>query len=251
MKRTSIFLLLGLCLTLVSCKQDEMNDLAKAQKCLDEVPQANPEAANACLPYVLKYDSQQADILKCSIYMTSGGLVETKMVAAYKAVEDKANNNREAAFMSILALNKPNVNSGYDTAVIADTYCQKTGVPGLQYISGIVKIGSFMAKTIASFNSTIDFNDTAAVTVAVNDLVTKCNTDPRPTECAGDLAAIGESAAVLSEGYCSADNADSEVCENINAAVDASNGDNSKVGDALMCFLGNKTYNATTGKCNP
>lgn len=239
-----------LSLGLLSCNQDEMDDLAKAQQCLDGIPQSDPGKATSCLSYVAKYSSQQANILKCSIYMTSGGLTENKMVAAYKAVDNEANNNREAAFMSLLALNVPDVTTGYNTAVTADGFCQLTGVPGLQYISGIIKIGSYMAKTMAAY-STVDFNDPAAVTTAVNDLITKCNADPRDASCPTDLSAIGSSASVLAEGYCSADAADSEVCENINAAVDASSGNPNAIGDAMMCYLGNKTYNVTTGKCNP
>jgi hypothetical protein len=240
-----------LSLSLLSCNQDEMDDLAKAQKCLDEVPQTAPRTATKCLAYVAKHTSQQANILKCSIYMTSGGLTENKMVAAYKAVDNDANNNREAAFMSLLALDEPSVTEGYPIALEADKYCQLTGVAGLQYISGVIKIGSFMAKTMAAY-STVNFNDPAAVTTAVNDLITKCNQTPtRDPSCPTDLSDIGSSASALAVGYCSADASDSEVCENINAAVAASNGNPSAVGDAMMCYLGNKTYNLTTGKCNP
>jgi len=250
MKWISTALILSISVTLISCNDGETDDLAKAQKCLDEVPQTAPANAKACLPYVAKYTSQQANILKCSIYMTSGGLVENKIVSAYKAVDNDSNSNREVAFMGILALDVPNVTEGYDTAVTADTYCQLTGVPGLQYISSIVKIGSNMAKLLAS--SGVDFSNPDSVATAVSDLVAKCNTDPRTAECSGaDLAGIGASAATLSEGYCASDNADSEVCENINAAVTAAGGDSSIVGDALMCYLGNKTFNTTTKKCNP
>jgi hypothetical protein len=250
MKWMSIVAAVAFTVSIGGCAKQESDDLAKAQDCLDKVPQSNPSSATACLQYVAKYTSQQANILKCSIYMTSGGLVESKIVKAYNAVEDKSDNSREATFMSVLALDTPNVTDGYNTAVTADTYCQMTGVPGLQYLSGVVKIGSFMAKTIASY-STVDFSDTNAVKTAVNDLVTKCNTDPRPADCSTDLAAIGSSVTVLADGYCGSDNADSEVCENISAAVDSSGGNASEVGDALMCYLGNKTYNSTTKKCNP
>ena len=251
MKWISFLAVLTLVITLTGCKQDEMDDLAKAQDCLDKVPQTDPTKASACMAYVQKYTSQQANILKCSILMTSGGLVETKIVSAYNAVQNQSNTTREAAFMGILALDKPNVTEGYNTAAQADTYCQLTGVPGLQYISGIVKIGSFMAKTMAAY-STIDFTDPAAVQTAVNDLITKCNADPRDASCPTDLSSMGSSAAVLADGYCSTDNADSQVCENINAAVDASSGNPNAVGDALMCYLGNKKHNVATAKCvNP
>lgn len=236
--------------SVLSCKEDESNDLARAQKCLDEVSQSAPGDALNCLTYISKYTSQQAYILKCSIYMTSGGLMEDKMVKAYNAIDDQSNANREATFMSMLALTNPNASSGYDTAVTADGYCQSSGVPGLQYISGVVKIGSFMAKTMSSYGS-VDFNDPAAVTTAVNDLISKCNSDPRDSSCPTDLSAIGSSVTVLASSYCTSANASSDVCDTINSTVDAAGGNSAAVGDALFCYLANKTYNTSTGKCNP
>jgi len=245
-----LVLVVAVSMTLLSCKQDEMDDLAKAQKCLDDIPQSSHEAAIACLPIVAKYSSQQANILKCSIYMTYGGLVENRMVQAYRAVTVESNLNREATFMSMLALDTPNnVSDGYATAVTADAYCQASGVPGLKYISGLVKMGSFMAKMINDIAPGTDFSDPAAATTAIASLVDDCSANPRTGMCAStDLSVIGQSATVLAQSYCAADKSDSEVCANINAAVQAAAGDNEAIGRALFCFLDNKTYSA--GDCN-
>ena len=114
MRKLMLVALFCICSSLVSCESaDETDDLAKAQECLDAVPQSNPASASECLQYVEKYTSQQASILKCSIYMTSGGLVENKVVSAYKALEDNSIQNKEAAFMGLLALDVPDVNSGF------------------------------------------------------------------------------------------------------------------------------------------
>lgn len=247
----SIWALILLSMTLLSCKQDEMDDLAKAQKCLDEVPQSNPEVAAACLAYVEKYTSQQANILKCSIHMTAGGLVENKMVQAYKVIKNDSNANREAAFMSILSLNKPNVTAGYATAQMADVFCQKTGIPGLMYISGVVKMGSFMASTIASYDPGVDFNDPAAIDAAIGTLVDKCSSDPRHADCPTDLSAIGTTATLLADSYCATENADENVCDKINTAVETAGTDPSAIGAALFCYLDGKTFNPNTGACNP
>lgn len=236
---------------LVGCKQTEQDDLAKAQQCLDEVPQSNPEAASACFQYAEKYDSQQADILKCSILMTSGGLIESKVVEAYKILNTQANVNREAGFMSVLALNKPTVNDGYQKAKDADVFCQKSGVPGLKYISGLIVVGSSMAFAINSLPSPPDFNDPAAVSAATTTLVNNCNADPR-VDCPIDSPVLATTVATLAQGYCaSADpEDDDEVCSNLSVAVESANGDSAKIGNALMCYLGNKTYNAALDKCN-
>lgn len=117
----------------VSCNQ-EQDDLAKAQDCLDKVDQSNPTSADACLQYVAKYDSQQAQILKCSIYMTSGGLVENKIVAAYKALKEDGQTNKHATYMAILSLDQPTAVAALPKAKAANLYCQASGVPGLMYL---------------------------------------------------------------------------------------------------------------------
>lgn len=235
---------------LVSCNQDEQDDLAKAQQCLDDVPQTNPEAASDCFHYVDKHDSQQAKILKCSILMTSGGMIESKVVAAYNALKNQGNNNREAAFMSVLALNKPDVTSGYAKAQQADVFCQATGVPGLRYISGLVVAGSFMANAINSYASGTDFNDPAALASAATTLLGHCTATPRDVECPTDLSVIGQTATTLADSYCASAKPDDEVCSNISVAVEQAGGDPAKAGAALFCYLNNKTFNPATGDCN-
>jgi hypothetical protein len=233
---------------IVSCKKSESDDLAAAQKCLDEVPQDNPEAADGCLHYVEKYDSQQASILKCSIYMTSGGLVENKVVKAYTALKDTAQTNKEAAFMAVLALDRPNVNAGYDKAIAADRFCQASGVSGLKYISGVIVAGTYMNKVIGGVN----VDDPAAIASAVQIMLDKCAPTP-PTaidpSCTTDIATLGTTVVTLADSYCDGDNANEGVCTQVNAAVAASGGNTSDVGLALFCYLNKKTFNSTTHEC--
>ncbi len=234
--------------TAVSCKKSESDDLAAAQKCLDEVPQSNPEAADSCLQYVEKHDSQQANILKCSIYMTSGGLVENKVVKAYTALKDSAQTNKEAAFMAVLALDRPNVTDGYTKAVKADGYCQASGVSGLKYISGVIVAGTYMNKVIGGVN----IDDPAQIASAVQIMLDKCApTPPTPIDasCTTDIATLGATVVTLADSYCDKDNADESVCTKVNDAVAAAGGNTSDVGLALFCYLNKKTFNATTHEC--
>lgn len=246
---------------LISCNQGEESDnLALAQQCLDQVPTNDPGAASSCLQYVEKYTSQQANILKCSIYMTSGGLIESKIVKAYQALKDSSipEANRTAAYMSILSLDVPDASGGYTKALNADTYCQATGVPGLKFISGVVVSGSWLAKTMTALaGSAIDFTDTTAVNNAVNNMLNTNGgcADPDaadvPPECAQNLADLGNAVANLSVSYCSNEKADASVCDKINAAKEAAGNNATNVGQALICYLKNKTFNEATGLCNP
>lgn len=250
MKRISLLsiLLLGSFAFSACSKNSEQDDLAKAQECLDNVPQSTPESASDCFHYAEKYTSQQANILKCSIKMTSGGLTESRIVSAYNALKDNANNSREAVFMSALALNKSSVNEGLTKAKDGDVFCQKSGLPGLQYISGIIVAGTLMANSLGG----VDLTDTAAVTTAVNTLLADCsNTSGATGTCASmDMTTLGTVTTTLANGYCASADSKDEVCANVSTAMTTAGGDPAKVGQALLCYLNNKTYNTTTGACN-
>lgn len=241
---------------LASCN-NEQDDLAEAQACLDKVPESNPTEADACLAYVDKHDSQQAQILKCSIYMTSGGLVEAKIKKAYKALKDEDNNsqaNKNALYMATLSLDLPDIDSAYTKAGLANAYCQKSGVPGLMFLSDAILIGTTMNKTLKNLTgSGIDLDDPAATQAAINGMLATC-TDPLATppdkeKCEAALPTMGATAANLAGTYCDSSSADQDVCASFNGAVEAAGGDTTKVGQALFCYLKDLHYNASTGEC--
>ncbi|MGE0528831.1 MAG: hypothetical protein AB7G93_19090 [Bdellovibrionales bacterium] len=242
-----------LAFAVLSCSGNkEMDDLAKAQQCLDEVPQSEPTQADACLTYVEKYTSQQANILKCAIYMTSGGLVENKVVKAYEAIKDESvQENKTASFMAILALDQPNISQGYTKAVAADEFCQASGVPGLKYLSGIIVAGSGTRKVIEAVVGSIDITNPTAVNAAVEAMLDHCAVNPMPNDCKTDISTIGSAVVTLADSYCASENADDKVCTDVNSAVDAAGGVPDNVGKALFCYLDKKTYNSSTGECNP
>lgn len=252
-----LILILGLALPLASCTSNkEDDDLAKAQSCLNQVSQAHPEEADDCLQYVDKYDSQKADILKCSIHMTSGGLVENKIVKAAQALQSSSGlSNKDSVYMSVLCLDNSDVNVGYTKALLADKYCQSSGVPGLQYISSIIVAGSLMAKTMDALHVLpSDLTDTSAMQTAATQLLSACTSNPPDASCTANISVLGEAAAKLAEGYCSTSKASTDVCSNVDKAMAAAGGDSSKVGQAVYCFMNHQTFdlslNSGAGGCN-
>jgi hypothetical protein len=239
-------------MALVSCNSaDEQDALFKAQKCLDEVPTSNPSAADECLQYIEKYTSQQAQIIKCSIYMVSGGLMEPKVLAAYEALEDDSITNKELAFMAIMALDNPDLTSGLTKAQNANTYCQASGVPGLMYLANVIVAGTGIAKTISDFGTTIDENSTPAqIQAAVNAMLTDCTGATPSAQCDDNLQTIGTAVATLSVQYCASEDAEGDICEDVNSAVDAAGGNATNIGQALLCYMNNKTFNPSTQLCN-
>lgn len=224
--------------SLAGCEDGEIRDLAKAQACMDEVPQNNPGAASACYAYVEKYTSQQANILKCSIKLTSGGLSTQKIVDAYKVSEDSSVNNKEAVFIGFLALNIPDANSGYATSQEAYPYCDLSQVSGLKFIGGLAKMASMLGSIGGA-----DLSNPANIETEVGAALEGC-----ASGAACDLADTGATIVAISETYCATPSSDKEVCSDINQAIADAGGDPVLAAKQFMCKLQNKTFNGT--QCN-
>ena len=239
-------------LSLTACEKSggENEDLASAQSCLDQVPQNNPASAAACLPLVEGYDSAAANALKCSIYMTSGGLIESKIVNAYNALKNGGDANKEATFMALLSLDVPDVTSAYRTAVTGNQFCKVSTSKGLVFVGATIVAGTYLAKVIKeSTGSAINMNDPAGVAAAVQTMLATCSSASPDPACSTDVTTLGATTVALADAYCGNSSADQAVCGKINAAVVAANGDDAKVGKALYCYLAQKSYDAATDAC--
>jgi hypothetical protein len=203
------------------------------------------------MTYVQNYNSQQANILKCSIKLTSGGLIESKIVSAYKALKNSTVTNKTAAYMAVLSLDNPQT-TGYTKAVEADGYCKQTGVTGLVYISSVILAGTYMNKVIADLTgSAVNVtDDPSAINSAVTTMLNACTSNPPDSNCTSDLSTLGGTVTTIASSYCTSTSADQSVCSNVNSAVTAAGGDSTQVGQAVFCYLQNKTYNTTTHVCN-
>jgi len=230
----------------VSCsKNSESDDLSQAQACLDNVPLGDYSAADACLPMVKDYTSQQAMILRCSIIITSGGLMEDQIDKAYNAFTDSSQTNKTAAYMAALSLYYPTIDDGYTKALQAQPYCNATGINGYKYLASLIVSGTFMSKVAGS----IDITDPTAAQTAITNLVNDCVTTPTPS-CTNNIASLGSSVTTLAQSYCSTSGADANVCTQVNSAVSAAGDDPSTVGKAMLCYLNHTTYSPTDGLCH-
>lgn len=222
---------------LTGCESEESNDLAKAQQCLDRVSSSNFAAADACMSYVSKYDTQQANILKCSIKFVAGGLTTAKIANAFKAIaqEGTYGANKEAALIATPAL------SDVNKATDAQAYCLRTGLKGLIYLSNLAVIGSYMADAVGSgvFDPS---TGNAPDATDLGNMITEC-TDFVSGNC--NHAAMGAAVENLADSYCSGVNADAEVCSKINDAVVGAAGDPVLVSKQLFCLLNGQTFNGT------
>ncbi len=256
MQRILALLILSVSVTQFACtKKGEIDDLAKAQACLDDVKETSPGSANSCFTYVEKYTSQQANILKCSILITSGGIMETRITQAYNIFKAPGQTSKVASFMAVLHLDLPSIDAGYDKAILADTYCVASGDSGLKFLSGLIVSGSYMNKAyshlnIGGGNVGIDTSDPAAVNTAIQAVLAQCAGFPLPAGCtAADLPALGSTISSMAGTYCATTEADPDVCGKIAQATTAAGSDSAAVGQAILCYLNRQTYDPAQAKC--
>lgn len=233
MSRPSLYSLLSLPLTLgllVGCGESkEMDDVRQAQRCLDH---ASPATAESCLAYIAAYDSPKSNTIRCSVFFLKGGLTNNKLVEAYKQLKDQPD-KKEAVFIGVLALNQKS------DATNADTYCRKSGVPGLIYLSNLSVIGTFLASAVGGF----DPKNPASLDAAI----AACQPPSADPNC--EPATIGSAVISLSDSYCSGGAKDDDVCQKINGTIASAGGNTENVGMALFCYLDKKVYDPQSGTC--
>ncbi|MGE0762737.1 MAG: hypothetical protein AB7N80_05615 [Bdellovibrionales bacterium] len=232
--------------TLSGCEEEESNDLAKAQACLDKISSTNYSDAEACLSHVAKYDSQQANILKCSIKMVAGGLTTDKVSEAYKKLSAATGTN-EAAFISVLAM-------ADNKAEEALPYCVKTGLKGLIYLANLAVMGTALANTLPAGGYDPNDPSTLPTQQEIDDMINNCQPGSTPTPggtaCGNtEYTAIGNAAVTLGASYCAGSNATSEVCTKMNTAITNGGSDAALIAKELMCLLDNKTYDSIGDAC--
>ncbi len=219
---------------LVACDEGEDDDLAKAQECLDRITDTNFTEAEDCIKPLEKYDSQQANILKCSGKFLAGGLTTSRIMDAYKELENSdaaAEDKKEAIFISYLALTPSS------KAREAAAFCRKTELEGYIYLGDLAVVGSVLSDA-GNFSS-------PPTEAEVDAALATCQATPascQPEVLAGAVTSVAES-------YCKKPSAkDDEVCKDINAAIAEAAGDEEVLTAALTCLLNGKEYK--NGACN-
>jgi hypothetical protein len=225
----SLFLLFLGTLVLMGCESEESDKIHQAQACLDAVPDDQYTTASKCANHLNGINTKQAWILRCSIDFLSGGLTTTRIMNAYKELDGQRGEDKEAYFMATLSLASTSAaDSAFET-------CEKSGVNSLKYIASLSRAGTHLSAAVPGLLDAISSagSDYQVDEIEMDTALTNCkNKDP---SC--DKAAIGESVKGLTDSYCAGDNADAEVCGDIEKAVKASDGSSSSIGDLMICLL--------------
>lgn len=239
MKNLFQFIILATLSTLLlSCENEENNAIAKAQKCLDTASQAT---ASSCFTMVAGYDSQKANIIKCSAKFIEGGVDTDRLVTAYKQITDSTAADKTSLYFAYLAFSGGSASS---VASEAKSYCGRTGVDGLVYLSNMAYAATALSVAAGGFTLT---NATTLAT-ELNTILDQCQDADLTvdTTCNTAVTQIAEIIPTVADVYCTGGNEDSDICTDINSAVDSYG---SNMGQALLCLLDGKTP-AANGTCS-
>lgn len=240
-----------------NAQQKEMDAIAQAQQCLDRYSgSTNYQSASSCLNYIESYNSQRANMMKCSILLTQGGLITSKMVAAYNTSQDATSTaDKVSEYMSLLAFSvsaPQTVTDAYNAAVTAQSVCNQTGDAGFMFVANMAVLGS-MTNSVWDqyFNSGsgtgINFSN-PSFTTDVQNAISDCVSNP--SHCTAEASNVASAATTVATTYCAGEHPNADVC-NIVDQVTSWNTTDSGVTQGLMCLLEGKTFDSTTSTCTP
>lgn len=201
---------------LLGCEADEDNAILQAQECFNHVDDstavgaASDAVAAGCVAYLGASSSPKANLLRCGIEFWRGGLRTTTLVTAFDNQKLAPANEKEATLIKDLGLSS---NAVADTAY---NYCKSANAPGMFYIAGLVRLGTYMQTANAG-------NGTAAAIIAACQGDGTCNS-----------AAMGEMLIDIGSAYCVGESATSDVCVAMNTAILANPGNPAAVINSFL-----------------
>ncbi len=231
MKRLTVLLIstLAAFTFLTACENEDQNKVALAQQCLDQVTDATFSTATSCLNHLGSLDTQQANILRCSIALVSGGLTTSRIMNSFESLN--SGDAGESAFIALLTMESSGGASGALTiATNAASYCNATDDKGLMFLGNMAVLGTTLATDVGGIDFT-NINE-STLTSGISAAVTACASGGG--SCDRDL--IGTAVLVLGDSYCEGSYADEGVCQEINQAV-AGGGSTTDIANALLALL--------------
>ena len=219
---TTFVLSLALSILLAGCESESSDLLNQAQTCLNEADETNRQEVLSCHRYIEKLDSQNANLIKCSIELVAGGLTAERMVTVYTEVE----NNEDPELLFIGALSFDSV----ERVEQAINTCQKSQIDSFVYISSLAKIGTLIEEAAGGFEDVIP-SETELATV-----IQEC-TDGSSTSC--DTEEIGEALLLLEKTYCDGSNSESTICKDVDQAMENAGGDVQDIAIEFFCQIDN------------
>ncbi|MDZ4662143.1 MAG: hypothetical protein SGJ18_11055 [Pseudomonadota bacterium] len=217
----SISLLAGLAFN-TGCETDEDNTVAKAQQCLDKT---NRAGAGDCLNMVSGLESADSYSIRCAARFLMNGLTTARVAEAMSNLKTAgAGRDPAAIMMGTFAFSDP----ALEALAFAD--CNKSESASFIYIAQVARMGTIIT----------GFDGSIGTDIAIGNPV-----DPAAIDAAVDLAAanpaaqasIGATAVQLAATQCTVPGQNTEICDQVNAAIAPNLGNNQAIGAALLALL--------------
>ena len=225
-----IFLSIILSFVLVACEEDEDQQIAEAQACLNK---ATPANANACLTKVSGLTSERAYYIRCSVRFLSQGFQGSRFADAFEQLSEEndggggGGNDAMATALTVMT---------FDSTTVAESTlneCLLSGSTGLSRLASISSIATTLVNAVPG----VDLTDVAENGLSDTDaqtLIDNLTTGGAETSDA-ELGAIAVTAEGLFYDDEDSEFKDTDICTNLEAAVGA--GDAAAVGAALRAAL--------------
>ena len=215
--------LLALSSVFIGCENKEDDQIYAAQICLNT---ATAGTVDSCLAKISGVSSARAFVLRCSAEFIRANITTSTIVTAIENIEN--NDAGNTVDPTIEFYNQFSFTSTA-SADVAVTNCTASGSGGLKLLALSAKTATVIKYDI--LGGTLDAAAIAAL-------------DPA-TANAADLQAIGESVLLMAPIACGTGGSleDTEVCDNINAAILSSGGDAQAIGEAYLNQLKNPNSN--------
>ncbi len=215
--------LLAVSSVFIGCEEKEDDQIYSAQICLNT---ATAGTVDSCLAKISGVSSARAFVLRCSAEFIRANITTSTIVTAIENIEDNGAGNTVDPTIEFYDQFSFTSTASADVAV---TNCTASGSEGLKLLALSAKTATVIKYDV--LGGTLD-----AVTIAA--------LDPSTADAA-DLQAIGESVLLMSPIACGTGGslADTEVCDNINAAILSSGGDAQAIGEAYLNQLKNPNSN--------
>lgn len=209
-------LIAGSAFTITACEEEDMNKIAQAQECFNQITSTDPDTdADVCLAKINGINSSEANALRCGLLFRSGGLTSLDIVNAYEAQDSVPAAQKESALMDALDL------GDVSKATTAYNACEASGVSGLTYLGTMILLSTKVNQMAgADFGAQLD----------------ACQADT--ASCADD--SLGIALVGVEQLYCTGETASSQVCQDLANAI-ATGGSNYTL--IAQTFLENIDYN--------
>ena len=219
--------LLAISSVFIGCEEKEDDQIYSAQICMNT---ATNLTVDTCLAKIAGVSSARAFVLRCSAEFIRAQITTSTIVTAIEDIENNDAGNTEDPTIEFYDQFSFLSTASADVAV---TNCTASGSEGLKLLALSAKTATVIKYDV--LGTLPGGNMTAADLAAL---------DPSTADAA-DLQAIGESVLLMSPIACGTGGSleDTEICDNINAAILSSGGDAQALGEAYLNQLKNPNSN--------